>query len=274
MARLNVIGAVAALAILGGCAYSDIEALRSVTPTGSPFAQALTEEYRQIVAFEADEMYDWIDAGYFAEKGMRAANGEEVPPELVEDWAVDGAPAEELAQARARLVAALDAGGRTVAPEIAAHAQGRFDCWIEQQEEGWQTDHIAACRDAFYAALADLEAALGGGGDAQTFTVYFAWDSSALTAAAQAEIDRAVAAATKMGVNEFSVTGHTDTSGSVEYNLALSLRRANAVKDALVARGVPAANVSVAGRGESELAVPTGDNVREQANRRAVIVIQ
>jgi outer membrane protein OmpA-like peptidoglycan-associated protein len=77
-----------------------------------------------------------------------------------------------------------------------------------------------------------------------------------------------------MGVNEFSVTGHTDTSGAVEYNLALSLRRANSVKDALVARGVPDGNVSVAGRGESELAVPTGDGVREQANRRAVIVIQ
>lgn len=273
MARLNVIGAVAALAFLGGCAVSDIEAMRTVEATGSPFSQALTEEYRQIVAFEADEMYDWIDAGYFAEKGLRAASGEEVPPEFVEDWAVSGAEAEELASARARLVELLDAGGRTQEPALAAHAQGRFDCWIEQQEEGWQTDHIAACRDAFYAALADLEAALGGMG-AEPYTVFFAFDSSALTAAAQAEIDKAVAAASKMGLNEFSVTGHTDTSGSVDYNLALSLRRANAVKDALVARGIPEANVSVAGRGESELAVPTGDGVREQANRRAVIVVQ
>lgn len=274
MARFNVIGAVAALGLLGGCAYSDIDAMRTVEATGSPFSQALTEEYRQIVAFEADEMYDWIDAGYFAQKGLRAAGGEEVAPELVEDWAVSGAEAEELAAAREKLVSLLDAGGRTVAPEIASHAQGRFDCWIEQQEEGWQLDHIAACRDEFYKALADLEAALGGGSGAEPYTVYFAFDSSALTAAAQAEIDKAVAAAAKMGVNEFSVTGHTDTSGSNEYNLALSLRRANAVKDALVSRGVPDANVSVAGRGESELAVPTGDGVREQANRRAVIVIQ
>ncbi len=273
MARFNVIGAVAALGILGGCAYSDIETLRTVEAVGSPFSQALTEEYRQIVAFEADEMYDWIDAGYFAQKGLRAAGGEEVAPELVEDWAVSGAEAEELAGARAQLVSLLDAGGRSVAPDIAAHAQGRFDCWIEQQEEGWQLDHIAACRDEFYKALADLEAALGGSA-ADAYTVYFAFDSSALTAAAQAEVDKAVAAAAKAGVNEFSVTGHTDTSGSNDYNLALSLRRANSVKDALIARGVPADNVSVAGRGESELAVPTGDGVREQANRRAVIVVQ
>jgi len=273
MARLNVIGAVAALAFLGGCATSDIEAMRTAEATGSPFSQGLCEEYRQIVAFEADEMYDWIDAGYFAGKGLRACAGEEPPPEFVEDWAVGGAEAEELQAARARLVELLDAGGRTQEPELAAHAQGRFDCWIEQQEEGWQTDDIAACRDAFYAALADLEAALGGMG-AEPYTVYFAWDSYALTAAAQAEIDKAVAAASKMGLNEFSVTGHTDTSGSAEYNLALSLRRANAVKDALVSRGIPEGNISVAGRGESELAVPTGDGVREQANRRAVIVIQ
>lgn len=273
MARLNVIGAVAAVALLGGCAISDIYELRTVEPTGSPFSQALTEEYKQIVAYEADEMYDWVDASYFAEKGMAAARGEEPPPELVSNWDIAPEYVEELSTAREALVALLDAGGRTAAPEIAAHAQGRYDCWIEQQEEGWQTEDIAACRDAFYAALAELEAALGGT-LVEPYVVYFAWDSDKLSAAALETIDNAVAAASKMGLTEFSVTGHTDTSGPADYNMGLSLRRADSVKEALINRGVPAANVSVAGRGESELAVPTPDGVREQANRRAVIVIQ
>jgi outer membrane protein OmpA-like peptidoglycan-associated protein len=49
--------------------------------------------------------------------------------------------------------------------------------------------------------------------------------------------------------------GHTDTSGSEVYNMALSLRRANAVKDALVKVGVPAAAITTVGRGEAGLLV-------------------
>jgi outer membrane protein OmpA-like peptidoglycan-associated protein len=56
--------------------------------------------------------------------------------------------------------------------------------------------------------------------------------------------------------------------------MALSLRRANTVKDALVREGVPATAIAVIGRGESQLLVQTGDGVREPQNRRVEIVIQ
>ena len=69
-------------------------------------------------------------------------------------------------------------------------------------------------------------------------------------------------------------TAHTDTSGAPAYNMALSLRRANAVKDALVREGVPATAIAVVGRGEQGLLVQTGPNVREPQNRRVEIVIQ
>ena len=54
--------------------------------------------------------------------------------------------------------------------------------------------------------------------------------------------------------------------------MKLSLRRAEAARDVLVAKGVEASKISVAARGESEPAVPTADGVREQANRRVEIV--
>ena len=55
--------------------------------------------------------------------------------------------------------------------------------------------------------------------------------------------------------------------------MALSLRRANAVKDALVREGVPATGIAVIGRGESQPLVQTADGVREPQNRRVEIVI-
>jgi hypothetical protein len=70
-----------------------------------------------------------------------------------------------------------------------------------------------------------------------------------------------------------TATGHTDTSGTEAYNMALSLRRANAVKDALVRLGVPAAAITTVGRGEQGLLVQTGDGVREPQNRRVEIVM-
>ncbi len=66
MRRLQLCGAFVALGFLAGCVGSDIEAMSGAEGTGSDFTRALTEEYRQITLFEADEMYDWSGAGHFA----------------------------------------------------------------------------------------------------------------------------------------------------------------------------------------------------------------
>ena len=105
------------------------------------------------------------------------------------------------------------------------------------------------------------------------FIVLFAFDSANLDGAGNRVIDDAVATAERLGITDFSVTGHTDRAGAEEYNLALSLQRADAVRDALVARGVKATGISVGGRGEAEAAVPTADGVRERANRRVEIIL-
>ncbi len=109
---------------------------------------------------------------------------------------------------------------------------------------------------------------------APSFMVFFDWDKSDLNATAIETIAKAAAAYRAKGGAQIKATGHTDTSGPETYNMALSLRRANAVKDALVRDGVPANDISVVGLGESQPLVKTADGVREAQNRRVEIVIR
>ncbi|WP_428685265.1 OmpA family protein [Reyranella sp.] len=107
-----------------------------------------------------------------------------------------------------------------------------------------------------------------------SFMVFFDWDRANLSAQALTTIKQAADSYKQKGNARITATGHTDTSGTEAYNMALSLRRANAVKDALVREGVPATAIAVVGRGEQGLLVQTGPNVREPQNRRVEIVIQ
>jgi opacity protein-like surface antigen len=107
-----------------------------------------------------------------------------------------------------------------------------------------------------------------------SFMVFFDWDRANISDQALATIRQAAAAFKQKGSARITATGHTDTSGPESYNMALSLRRANAVKDSLVREGVPASAITVIGRGEANPLVPTGDGVREPQNRRVEIVVQ
>jgi len=70
------------------------------------------------------------------------------------------------------------------------------------------------------------------------------------------------------------VIGHTDRVGAVEFNDALSRKRAETVASRLVAAGVPAERIAVAGRGEREPLIPTNDEVAEPRNRRVEIKVR
>ena len=107
---------------------------------------------------------------------------------------------------------------------------------------------------------------------ASNYTVYFEFNKSNLTGDAQHIVNEAAAAA-KHGTARIVVDGYTDLAGTAQYNQGLSVRRANAVKAALVADGIPAKRISVHGFGKTNPAVPTPDGVREPRNRRAVVVI-
>lgn len=270
MTAVRYMGLVAGAALLTGCVGYNMDAINSVEPVGSAFTQALTLEYRELANFEYDEMQDYRDADAYAQKGLLAAAGEVVQPNMLENWNIPEEFLPELTDARGRLVAALDGSARDTFPVEAANAQAMFDCWVEQQEENIQPDHIAACKDEFFASLAIIESPPVS--PVAVYYVFFDWDSFAITEAGQAVIDTVVADYAAMGMSGIDVAGYTDTSGNPVYNLALSERRATSVKDALVAGGISADVVTTGGFGETSLLVATPDGVREAANRRAEVV--
>lgn len=98
--------------------------------------------------------------------------------------------------------------------------------------------------------------------------VFFDWDKSNLSPEAMATISQAAAAYRATGSAGITNVGNTDTSGSADYNMALSIRRADVVTRALIQKGVPAAAIETAGRGQTNLLVATADGVREPQNRR------
>ncbi|MDF3073782.1 MAG: outer membrane protein and related peptidoglycan-associated protein [Alphaproteobacteria bacterium] len=107
----------------------------------------------------------------------------------------------------------------------------------------------------------------------KNYLVFFDFDRSNITADAQRVIEEAAAAAKAGNVARVQLTGHTDRSGSDQYNLALGTRRGEAVKQALIRLGIPAASIAVISRGESQPLVPTADGVREPQNRRVEIML-
>ena len=67
------------------------------------------------------------------------------------------------------------------------------------------------------------------------------------------------------------VVGHTDTKGTKEYNLELSLKRAETVKTILIRLGISSEKIKILGEGEGKLLVQTKDETKHPANRRAEI---
>jgi OmpA-OmpF porin, OOP family len=108
-------------------------------------------------------------------------------------------------------------------------------------------------------------------GSPSEFIIFFGHNKAELTPAAMEVVREAASSAKENGVANVKLVGHADRSGSDNYNQALSLRRANTVKSALVREGVSESTIAVDGRGESEPLVPTADGVREPQNRRVNI---
>ncbi len=293
--------AAAGLTLSACVSTSSLDDLANTTPSGSAFTQQLFKNYAYLAnslgaggggggssggTFDSEgsmSVFDEIIGGggdnsdlaeAFATKALIAAKGTEPDPEPSKD--------EDSAQARERLVRAL-ADGKDRFAYDAARAQTDFDCWMLNSTVDSQAAAASQCRASFGTAITKLENDVHrpaftppppvAAAPSQDYTVYFDFDSWTLTGAQLTVLQQAIATARAGGQSRITVVGHTDTSGSAAYNQSLSVKRANIVTETLVDMGARREAIQVTGVGETDLAVPTPDGVREPKNRRAVVTL-
>lgn len=300
--KLAGVGALGVALVFTGCAPFTVQhRMEKTLSSGNSFSECLAREYQDRAHSEAYRDGNWADSQLFVERMQLAAAGQSVSPLNPDDFAVADHRA-DLEEAYRLLVTAL----RTEGSEncVCARTQRYFDGWVEQASDNklgvggsWfggsggsvQPAWTLAERAAFYESLdacelslvveeepvkvsdkpktSEPEAIKG------SYTVYFAFDKSDLTPEAKTVIKEVVSLIYGADTYSVDVVGHTDTVGTVQYNLKLGQRRADAVEKFLMQQGVKESTITTTSRGKSELEVQTKDQIREPRNRRAVITV-
>ncbi len=109
---------------------------------------------------------------------------------------------------------------------------------------------------------------------ARRYLLYFESGSDALTPDARALVVEILTTVRGRTRPDVSVIGHTDTTGAAPANVALGLRRAELVRDLLLAAGLDGDLVEVASHGETNPVVATPDNTAEARNRRVEVTVR
>jgi OOP family OmpA-OmpF porin len=99
----------------------------------------------------------------------------------------------------------------------------------------------------------------------------FDFDKSVVRPDGKRAIDEALSKLNGVDMDMVIATGHTDSIGTAKYNQRLSERRANAVKEYLVSKGIPASKVTTIGKGETQPVATNKTAEGRQKNRRVDI---
>jgi OOP family OmpA-OmpF porin len=277
--RLGTVTLLAGASLLAACGtafeshrvYDDAS---GATPPTDPYQLALYEGYMEHATYEQEQMMHYDSAMVHSQKATAASRGEVPAIAQVTDFGPQPADkVDELTQARAQLVNALDAGGAQRDPQAAALAQSFYDCWVEQQAENFQPDDIAYCRDGFYKNMELIAPTAAEAPEVQALQAdaLFDFDEAVVKDEYKPELDAIARQMVGETTTQFLVWGFTDTAGPASYNQGLSERRAEAVAEYLESQGVTRDRLVLRGFGETNLAVETPDDTPNQQNRRVEV---
>lgn len=141
---------------------------------------------------------------------------------------------------------------------------------VGQEDKALKTDQTTAAE--VQKAHPQLFAALPP--KANKYILNFLPGGTNLTPESEAQLPALLADVAQRTGADLVVTGHTDTTGALAANDALSLKRAQVVAQLLVGKGAAESRIEAVGRGKRELLVPTADEVDEPKNRRVEIIVR
>ena len=264
----------------------------------SNFKEHLLNEYKKRATFEAEEMHDWNSAKLYSEKALQSLENENIYPEKISFWNLPEDKINELNISFENLMSIYD-DAKIYDPYNLARAISSLDCWSEQQEENWQTWDIQSCKEDFINSMhniyqkisknetdldrnknKEIEVKINEETEVIVVTkdnnnvlrqiIYFDFDNFNLSSVSKKKVKQFVDSH-KKEINEYLLVGHTDTKGTKKYNLSLSIKRANVVKELLINYGIDNNKIKILGKGENQLAIITPDETRQPANRRVEI---
>ena len=162
--------------------------------------------------------------------------------------------------------------------KIAVH-EGASTAALDRPLAAVNAGSEASVRNVFTAQRADVDSEFAGvlAATPRAPLVYILYFQSGLTELdPRSRGDLAAATAAGKGISnvDISVVGHADATGSDAYNSALSLKRAQTVRDALVAAGIPSDVIEVDYHGANNPLIPTPRGVPEPRNRRVEVTIR
>ena len=285
------------LIFLGGCSasYKQLSKMESIEPKN--FQEHLLSEYKKRASFEAEEMHDWNSAKLYSEKALKSLETDEIYPEEISYWKIPEENINEIKIAYENLMT-IYKDAKNIDPINLARAISSLDCWSEQQEENWQTWDINSCKNDFLNAMHNIYEKISTQENEQENTnknnnlenetkdevtivtknenkelmqiIYFDFDQFNLSEVSKDKIKKFLNNYGSV-INEYLVVGHTDTKGTNKYNLSLSIKRAEVVKEILINYGINQNSIKILGKGEESLAVNTPDDTKQPANRRVEI---
>ena len=286
------------LIFLGGCSasYKQLSKMENKEPKN--FQEHLLSEYKKRASFEAEEMHDWNSAKLYSEKALKSLETDEIYPEEISYWKIPEENINEIKIAYDNLMT-IYKDAKNIDPINLARAISSLDCWSEQQEENWQTWDINSCKNDFLNAMHNIYEKISTQENEQETSdnkdnnlenetkdevtivtknenkelmqiIYFDFDQFNLSEVSKDKIKKFL---NNYGsdINEYLVVGHTDTKGTNKYNLSLSIKRAEVVKEILINYGINQSSIKILGKGEESLAVDTPDDTKQPANRRVEI---
>ncbi len=225
----------------------------------------LANEYINLAAYERDFMGHEDDALDFTAKARRTLREQDVEPDVPDSRDIPDFAYDELVDARAMLMDALETLRIPSNEALLAMAQTRYDCWLTHREDFPQEDAWISCKNEFYDTLALLTLPEG---EDIVYSVYFNQGEAAMDEAAR-KIAAAIAERYRDRDQWYVVLqGYTDGKGGKNENKVLSMRRAIAVKNMLGQYGINLDNIAISAEGEI---VKDGE---DRASRRVDIEVR